>query len=358
MQRKLATIQKVKSVEPILHPEDGTETSIALIKFEDIAWQCVAKRGEFSPGDKAVYIEISSVVPDHPVFEFLRSKSFKVKTVRLLGVLSQGLALPLSILKSLNSVPEGLSEEEFDARFYVGADVTAEVGATRYEPPVNVRINGSGVTRSFPVDIVPKTDEIRLQSIPHILDHLDGIPAVAAEKVDGTSATYFWDNEENRLRVCSRNLEKCEKDDSIYWLILEKVPAIEDFCKSNPHLVLQGEIAGPGIQKNPLKLSEPQFFGFTLYNRLTNSYVSHAKTQQIISDFNLPWVKVVHAFSPFDKSIHTVDFLLNLADGKYEKGGWREGIVVRPTYVEKYVPLFGRLSFKVISNLFLQKGGE
>ena len=35
--------------------------NIVLAKFEDVAWQCVVKRGEFNVGDFAVYIEVSTV---------------------------------------------------------------------------------------------------------------------------------------------------------------------------------------------------------------------------------------------------------------------------------------------------------
>lgn len=139
--RKLASIQRVKNVVPIYHPADGTLTSLDLIVFEDIAWQCVAKRDEFAPGDLAVYIEISTVVPEHPVFEFLRSKKFKVKTVRLCGVLSQGLALPVRELQSFVDITVDDMQ--------VGDNVTEVMGVTRYEPPVDVKINGGGAYRPF-----------------------------------------------------------------------------------------------------------------------------------------------------------------------------------------------------------------
>jgi hypothetical protein len=52
-----------------------------------------------------VFFEIDSVLPAEPWAEFLRARGFRVKTARLRGVLSQGLALPVSILAGEGSRP-------------------------------------------------------------------------------------------------------------------------------------------------------------------------------------------------------------------------------------------------------------
>lgn len=356
MERKLATIQRVKSVDPIFHPSDGSLTSLTLIKFEDIAWQCVAKAGEFSPGDLAVYIEISSIVPEHPVFEFLRARHWKVKTVRLCGVLSQGLALPLNVLHDMWPELLEVPEEDFLASFLPGKDVTEFVGVTRYEPPVDVRINGSGRVSTFPTDVVPKTDEERIQSVPHILEHFKGMGVVATLKHDGTSATYFWDAEKNKLRVCSRNMEKMDPDDSVYWKIVEMYPDVVRMCEENPTLVFQGEITAPGIQKNPMGRTKPVFTVFNVYDREAGNYMPYFYAEWLVFTYNVPFVEVVHQWESFES---TVPELLEIAKGNYESGKPREGIVLRPWMEERYVyVLGGRLSCKVINNDYLEKGGE
>jgi hypothetical protein len=69
------------------------------------------RRGEYQPGDKVVYREIDSLLPERPEFEFLRASSFKpdqtdatgeeilpagfrIKTVKLRGQVSQGICFP------------------------------------------------------------------------------------------------------------------------------------------------------------------------------------------------------------------------------------------------------------------------
>ena len=93
--RKLATIRQVKDVLPI----NGADL-IELIRVD--GWQCVSKKGEFKPGDTGVYFEIDSFLPVEQRYEFLRKSSyrkmpddtegFRIKTIKLKGVLSQGLS--------------------------------------------------------------------------------------------------------------------------------------------------------------------------------------------------------------------------------------------------------------------------
>lgn len=349
MERKLASIQKIKSVEPIFHPSDGSLTSLELVKFEDIGWQCVARAGEFVVGDLAVYIEISTVVPEHPVFEFLRARHWKVKTVRLCGVLSQGLALPVQEIQSFVDI--AIDDVQ------VGEDVSIVMGITRYEAPIDVRINGTGRVRTFPSEVVPRTDEERVQSFPHILDHFRGMNVVATLKHDGTSATYFWDVEQDKLRVCSRNMEKLDPDESVYWQVLKTQPDIERICKENPMLVFQGEITGPAIQKNRMARKQPVFTLFNVFDRDDGSYIPQYYAKFLLDGYDVPWVETVYEWSEFDA---TIEELLELAKGFYPgTKNPREGIVLRPLMEEKYVyVLGGRLSCKVINNDYLEKGGE
>ena len=97
-ERALAHIEKIEWVKPI----EGAN-NIELIGV--LGWVCVAKKGEFQTGDLAVYIEIDSKCPENDErFEFLANKKYKVKTMKLgkFKVISQGLALPLSLFPELD----------------------------------------------------------------------------------------------------------------------------------------------------------------------------------------------------------------------------------------------------------------
>ena len=127
--RHLASIQAVNAVEPIPNAD-------AIERVRILGWWVVAKKGELKIGDKVVYCEIDSLLPERPEFEFLRASSFKpardgmpagfrIKTVKLRGQVSQGICFPLSIL------PTGSPTDD-------GADVTEILGVNKWEPPVPV----------------------------------------------------------------------------------------------------------------------------------------------------------------------------------------------------------------------------
>ena len=115
--RKLASIQTVKEVDPIAGAD-------AIEKIRVLGWTVVVKRGEFRAGDKIVYCEIDSLLPERDDFEFLRAScykpaqidaagsisipaGFRIKTVKLRGQISQGICFPLSILASGQNVEVG-----------------------------------------------------------------------------------------------------------------------------------------------------------------------------------------------------------------------------------------------------------
>ena len=68
--RKLASIEKVRKVEPI---EGADRIELAHV----LGWQCVVNKGQFKEMDTAVYFEIDSFLPIRPEFEFLRKSCYK-----------------------------------------------------------------------------------------------------------------------------------------------------------------------------------------------------------------------------------------------------------------------------------------
>jgi hypothetical protein len=52
------------------------------------------QKEQFKAGDLCVYVEIDSVMPEKPEYEFLRSKDFRIKTMKMAGVISQGICFP------------------------------------------------------------------------------------------------------------------------------------------------------------------------------------------------------------------------------------------------------------------------
>ena len=98
--RMLAYTARIGDITPITGADN-----IELVAVQ--GWHCIAKKGEFQPGDRCVYFEIDSKVPAADWFEFLSSKQYKVKTMKLskFGVVSQGLTMPVSVFGDI--IPDG-----------------------------------------------------------------------------------------------------------------------------------------------------------------------------------------------------------------------------------------------------------
>ena len=80
--RNLASIQKISKLEPIPNADTIEKATV-------LGWELVVKKGEFKEGDLCVYCEIDSVLPERPEFEFLRTKKFRIKTIKFKGQISQ-----------------------------------------------------------------------------------------------------------------------------------------------------------------------------------------------------------------------------------------------------------------------------
>ncbi len=344
MERKLASVQRVLALEPIPNAD-----AIELAKIN--GWQCVVKKEEFKVGDLGVFLEIDSIPPDSPSFSFLwkprdaapndifaRPEKFRIRTMKLRGALSQGLLLPLSVL--------GVSGQE-------GDDLTEQLGIEKYEPPVSTSIGQNIARASFP-SWLPKTDEMRVQSVPDVLEELRALPYVCTLKCDGTSATYTLSPFDGEFHVCSRNLSLFDGD-NVYWQLARSLE-IEQVLRDNPGLAVQGEVCGPGIQKNRLGLKAPTLLVFNVYDVTGARFLSDEQMRTFCARNGLTAVAAVEKSDTF---YHTQETLLTLAEGKYPgTHNEREGVVVRPQTEMQSAVLGGRLSFKAISNRFLLKDGD
>ena len=365
MERKLASVQRVLEIIPIENAD-----AIELVRIN--GWQCVTKKGEFRVGDLGVFFEIDAVPPDTDAFRFLwlpkpragesvppdlptltRPDKFRIRTLRLRGVLSQGLFMPLDTFGLKAAGSEALASHTSQSgagqgEVTEGENVTERLSVGKYEPPVPA---GMGDFRGPFPGFLPKTDEMRVQSVPAVLEELFGNPYIITLKYDGTSSTFCIDPRTGEFHACGRNFSIL-KGDNLYWRIARKYD-LERVLTENPHLALQGEIVGPGVQKNPLGLKELSWYAFNVYDVSRATYLGAAESRRELERLGLPQVDVIETGEAF---AHTQASLLSLAEGKYPgTNNEREGIVIRPQHETRSDVLGGRLSFKAISNRYLLK---
>jgi RNA ligase (TIGR02306 family) len=351
--RKLASIQTVTSIEPIPNAD-------AIERFRVLGWWIVGKKGEVRVGDRVVYCEIDSLLPERPEFEFLRSNCFKpallngdtvlqragfrIKTIKLRGQVSQGICFPLAVLPQ-------------DRAYEVGDDVTDLLGIIKYEPPAPVGMSGM-VKGPFP-GFLPKTDETRIQVLEPVLQLYRGQTFYITEKLDGSSFTAFL--RDDQFGLCSRNLWLDETDNSNLFVRLaqtlnlpEKLRRIRDNFGFQP--ALQGEVIGPGIQKNKYGLGHVDLRVFSLididrYSLVDREIMLSALEQACLTSVPQLGEIVLN---------HTIDELVEIAVGRSQlnANAHREGLVFRPAQEIHDATLGGRLSFKVINPQFLLKYDE
>ncbi|MCD4772800.1 MAG: RNA ligase (ATP) [Bacteroidales bacterium] len=326
--RKLASIQKIKSLEPI-------EGADAIEKAQVLGWQLVVKKGEYKIGDFCVYCEIDCIMPDKPEYAFLKPRKMRIRTVKLRGQVSQGICFPLSVL------PKGVSISE-------NLDVTDLLGIEKYEPPIPASLEGTMKGR-FP-SFIPKTDEPRVQIFQEFLDQHQGEKCYITEKLDGSSVTYYLNNGE--FGVCSRNLELLEDDTNTLWKIAYELDIENKLCSLNKNYALQAEIVGEGIQKNTLNLRGQTVFFFNVFDINAYKYLDYKEFVSLMKSLKLKTVPIVEKEYILENDINK---LVEMSIGKslINPKGWREGIVIR-SHKEQFIN-GERFSFKVVNPKFLLK---
>lgn len=354
--RKLASIREISSIRPIAGAD-------RIVVAQVDGWECVVQKDEFHEGDRIIYVEVDSIMPERPEFEFLRDRKFRVRTIKLRGQVSQGLVLPLKYL------PEG--------NYEVGTDVTDILGVKKYDPEAlqeakllqnqpktskNVFVKfmmrfkwyrrlfmKSKRKGGFP-DWIVKTDETRIQNLTTLfnIEQGKGTKFSVTEKVDGQSATYYLRRISKRkfeFGVCSRNIHLSTPDTSSYWAVAKKYDiegVLEKLIGDYNTIVLQGEICGNSIQGNKYHISGYELFVFNLI------YPDHKCTTAEIAELCAPLgLKTVPIVEEDMVLPATIADLVEYSKGYsvVRKEQKREGIVVRNTQ--------NNISFKVINPDFL-----
>lgn len=331
MERKLASIRRISDIQPI---EGADMIELAIVD----GWKVVvAKEVGHKVGNLVVYCEIDSFLPIREEFEFLRKSSYKkmgdqegfrLKTIRLRGQVSQGLILPMSVFALYPSNPTE------------GDDVTEALDIVKYEPPIPAELSGK-VKGLFP-SFIRKTDEERIQNLASEYEEMKKHNYYETEKLDGSSATFFYNNGE--FGVCSRNLELLETEGNTFWKVARELDLENKMREYGMNISFQGELIGESVQGNPYKIKGQTVRFFNLFDIDLYVYHSLSVFQETMKVLGLETVPVLNTHFHLPD---TIDELLLRADGKSELNPNfdREGIVVRS--------LDRTISFKVISNKFL-----
>jgi RNA ligase (TIGR02306 family) len=276
----VATINEVKAIEGA----DNIEQVVVG------GWNAITKKGEFKEGDLTVIATTDAVIPEAfseemGVTSYLR-KGGRVRTVKLRGVYSECLIIPMTYVQGVKRVE--------------GADCMEMLGITKYEPPVRqVQLAGGRkikykdnpnfhVYYKFP----------NLKNVAGLFTEEDTVQIT--RKIHGTNARYgivkknklsFWDKVKKFFGLAdkwinyeyvygSHNVEKGSDSNGFYstdvWRTIDEKYGIKEklwkYVKDMQHpdsigegFILYGEIYGAGIQKNyEYGLKDIEFVGFDI----------------------------------------------------------------------------------------------
>jgi RNA ligase (TIGR02306 family) len=305
-------ISTVNEINPI---EGADNIELAVVG----GWNCITKKGEQKVGDLVMIATTDAIVPFElsekmGVTNYLR-KGGRVRTVKLRGVYSECLIIPIT------HIP-------FMENYYEGKDMMNVMEIYKYEPPVKQVQLANG-------------RKIRYQDNPNFhvyykFPNLKNVPGMFTEddlveitrKIHGTNARYGivkktklslfdkikkffgladkWIDYE--FVVGSHNVEKGSDSQGFYdtnvWYEIEKKYDIKNklwkYVRAyEPAVIgdgvtLYGEIYGAGIQKGyDYGLKEIEFVGFDIKGN--GEYLPTYNAWAIIEkQLELPYVKVLH----------------------------------------------------------------
>jgi RNA ligase (TIGR02306 family) len=341
---------KAKVVEFELNKHENADSlSIACIK--DTGWQCIVRTVDFENVKLGVYFPIDSELDiNRPEFKFLdkNGKPARIKTIRLRGVLSQGLLLV---------APEWAKLDD---------DLTEYYDVKRYEPPIPTSLRGGLV--ATPSNFKKYTSIDNAKNFKNMFE--EGENVRVCEKLHGSSCrvSYIhngnYTGEFNDIPVLdfvlgSHNTARKLDDDNEYSKIVKKydinikLKPIVDKSGARINYIIFGELFGQGIQhlhydceKNEKKL---RIFDIMI----DDVYQPFEYIQKIASELGLETVPLLYR-GPFNK-----EKILSLRDGLTTLGGKhiKEGVVVTAE-PERYNSRIGRVILKYISDEYLINQGK
>lgn len=339
----LAVISRVQKIESI-------EGKDRIVKATIQNYSCIVQKDEYKEGDLCIYVFYDSILPNEEQYEFLRKRcwsdkyqGFRIKPMKMGGIISEGLALPLS------SLPEGKSYKEGDV-------VTEDLRIRRYNaenentyvpPKRNIiqrffyRIKtlfSPTFSTAYP-SWIKKSDEDNIEALYSRIDKEKEY--ILTEKIEGMAGV--WALEKKQFMVFSHNW-RVEKGAWVDWSDKNKIKKkLKAYCKDNKidGIAISGELIGPGIQRNIYNKKDLEMFIYGGYH-LDGTPLTYSEMQNIASYLSLPLVPYLGVSKPYD-----IENMLKDSEGTsllYDVP--REGIVWRTADGKSHFKVKSR-SYKV-----------
>lgn len=373
-------VEVVKIDEILPH---GNADRLELAKI--MGWQVVTGKGNFQPGQLALYIPVDSILPNSlemrlfPVGSKITLKKGRVRSIKIRGQMSQGMIIPLADLNDelialgkLDFLGDGIGH----AQFKEGEDWAEDLGVTKYEPPevsapAMMRAKQASKNQINP-NFKKYTDIENIKWYTNVF--AEGEQVYISEKLHGTSARYGyvprhfqgfmapvraavvgflakWGIVKSHQFVFgSRNCQLHTGTNKSWYKedVYSKILLQEDIkAKLQPGECVYGEIVGHNIQKNytyGCKEGEHMFYVYDVM--VDGKWLDYPAFTRYCSDRKFNPVPKLYV-GPWSQEVH-----MKYRDGDSTLGGQkiREGIVVKPVVDEDSI--CGRKVLKSISDAY------
>lgn len=354
MSTLIVKVQKIDHIEK--HPNADT---LSILQIG--GWNVVAKTEAVEGQTEVVYVPIDAIAEkDHPLLGFLEGR--RVKTIKLRGVISQGLCLPIpevaEYLKSVKNIPLldvwHMLQSENDINLQEMLEIK------KYIPPLpseNRDFLGGPSAQENP-------NFHRYTNIEHYAHYVNAIKdekVWVSEKLHGTSSRFGIEN--GKFLVGSRNrqlkypLDEGQTITSTYIKVFErenigqKLLQLQNEFPENKIISVYGEIVGPGIQGKMFKYGqdEPSFFLYDI--KIDEKYLDYSDFLRLSTKYEIKTVPILAENISSEEAISMVDGKSTLDNHI------REGIVIKPMK-EAFHRRLGRVALKIVSKEYLLKDYE
>lgn len=352
-----------------------------------LGWKCVAPVS-IHKDDLVVYFEVDSLLPNNDSrFSFLASKKFRIKPIKICGVVSQGLVLPLSDFPELKDCKEGdfvtdkLHVEKYDPEPVCENQPKQKVNdfqramdrhkkffknpivkyLMKYKPVrwvlSKLFVHKKDKAKCKWPEWLPKTGSERIQNIPCLLGSDDVY--IITEKVDGASTSFILD-EKNNYFVGSHNVIKNPEEGSDGGNYFKNNIWAESGAKYNMKellkslkivhglktVAIQGETYGDKVQKRNYSLNNNKHDFVVFHIWFDGKRLPIKEMVKICEDRELPHVHVYDYNYKIPKSVEEIVDYVDSCKSAID-GGDIEGFV--------FYSQDGQQNFKCVSPNFLLK---
>lgn len=328
-----------------IHPNAD---ALSIVKIG--GWQCVVRTEAFKDETLAIYVPLDAIATeDHPLFSFLKGQ--RVKTCKLRGVLSQGVAIPYGQALQYMKETLGMGDLSIEKVSVIGKDFTSILGIKRWFDETPIGTSGGLAEASHP-------DFQKYSSVENIKNFLSvisfGEEVHITEKLHGTSARYALVDSAIMLGTRGRQLVKDVAKKSVWHTVFENENLEETLVEfsrlmGNTKVGIYGEIVGPKIQDLKYGQLTPKFFAYDLL--VDGRFLDPITFKKVAAELKLvvcPELKV----GPFTEQ----DLEMRLGKSTLDASHLREGVVIKPL-VPRWNEEIGRVILKVISEEYLMRNG-